>query len=91
LQGEIGGARGRGMKLTDYLTAQGETQTAFGLRAGISIQHVNQICSGKKCPSLRVAFRIVNATGSAVDFADLIVFENDEPPLPEPPAPEAAE
>lgn len=58
------------MQLTDYLKQQGESATAFGLRAKISAASMSRILRGSQVPRADIMSRIVAATGGAVQPND---------------------
>ena len=75
-----------GMRLSDYLRARGETESAFARRAGLPQRTVNRICKGETAPRADTAFRVVEATkaeptleGGTVTLFDLLPEENSTP------------
>ena len=53
-------------RIRAYLTETGRTQRALAAQLGISPSHLSEIVSGRKRPSLDVAFDIERATGGMV-------------------------
>lgn len=53
-------------KLRAYLCSAGVTQRSFADAVGLSRSHLNEIISGRKRPSLDLAFAIARATSGAV-------------------------
>ncbi|MBO9457310.1 helix-turn-helix transcriptional regulator [Paracoccus sp. R12_1] len=53
-------------KLRAYLSDEGVTQKTFAEAVGLSRSHLNEIISGRKRPSLDVAFAIARATNGAI-------------------------
>ena len=53
-------------KLREYLCNAGVTQRAFAETVGLSRSHLNEIISGRKRPSLDLAFAIARATSGTV-------------------------
>jgi DNA-binding XRE family transcriptional regulator len=60
-----------GMKLSDYIAAQGLTDAEFGKLVNLSSQSINRIKHGRQTPSLRVAMAICDVTGGTVTASDL--------------------
>lgn len=59
------------MKLRQYLTITGESQSEFADRCGLSKARVCHACAERHV-GIAGAVRIVQATGGAVGFADLL-------------------
>ena len=59
------------MKLFDYLLSQGETQSAFARRAGVSRQLITEIIHQDRTPQMKNAKKIIEATGGKVSSRDL--------------------
>lgn len=49
-----------------WLDSDAETQSAFARKIGISRSYLSEIASGKKRPSLALAFKIESATEGAI-------------------------
>lgn len=66
------------MKLDDWLIAKVERRSAFAARLGTSAGYVTDLCQSGVRPSLKMAQRIMIATGGAVRPEDF--FVELEPP-----------
>ncbi|WP_411838689.1 helix-turn-helix transcriptional regulator [Paracoccus sp. ME4] len=74
-------------KLRAYLCSARVTQRSFADVVGLSRSHLNEIISGRKRPSLDVAFAIARATSGAVPVdawqpSDDAGCHRDEPTTP---------
>ncbi|MFN6976790.1 MAG: helix-turn-helix domain-containing protein [Gemmobacter sp.] len=74
------------MTLAAYIKATGTTQGALAARLGVSDGYLSDLKSGKKRPSLDLAFRIEALTGGAVPASAW----RQPPALPVPPPEDAA-
>lgn len=61
-----------GMKLIDYLRSAEKTVAAFALELGESENTIRKIVYGQRQPSLPLAVKIAEATGGAVEAADML-------------------
>jgi transcriptional regulator with XRE-family HTH domain len=57
--------------LTDYLSAENETQTAFARRAGLSDSTLSRVLAGKTPPTAALVEKVREATGGQVTEAEL--------------------
>lgn len=64
------------MKLDEWLMANSEARSKFAARLGTSAGYVTDLCQARVSPSLKMAQRIMIATGGAVKPEDFF----DEPP-----------
>jgi transcriptional regulator with XRE-family HTH domain len=63
---------GTAMKLSEYLDQPGASMAHFARRVGVSKSMISRICAGKRIPSARVAYLIVNATEGLVTIDELL-------------------
>lgn len=61
--------------LADYLDQAGVTQRAFAKKVGVSPSYICEIVKGTKSPGLKLALRIVAATGGVVSVGALANVE----------------
>ena len=64
------------MRLSDYLTRNEITRTAFAQKAGLTVPTVSRAASGRTYPSLTTLRAIVGATAGEVTPNDF--FDNEE-------------
>jgi len=62
---------------TQAITASGQTRKAIADQLGISASYLSLLESGKKRPSLDLAFRIERLTGGAVPAASWTQAQED--------------
>lgn len=70
------------MKLKDWLLDHAESQAAFAARVDVHPITVTRWCSGQWVPRLEMVDRIAEATGGAVQWADLVQAHRDRAPPP---------
>lgn len=71
------------MKLIDYLSARPKKRTASAIAddCGVAPSTISRVATGKMAPSLKLAAKIIAATGgevSAEDFVDSITDATDQ-------------
>ncbi len=66
------------MKLADYLSANGISQSKFAELIGITQPTVSDLCAGKHSPRMETAERIMRATRGQVTANDFTKFAQVE-------------
>ncbi len=64
------------MKLDDWLAINNEKRSAFAARLGTSAGYVTDLCQGKAWPRMKMAQRIMAATGGKVRPEDFFNSES---------------
>lgn len=64
--------------LREFLEQSGQTQAKLARRLGISTAHMSELLSGRKMPSLTLAYRIERLTNGAVPVSAWVPTDKDD-------------